>query len=275
MHLSYVDKTKEKFPSLSKGLKKVADQLLTDPIPFAIHTAKKVGTIIGVSETMVIRFCHEIGYPGYTDLQKELRQSLLDLNNAPLTKTREADARQNPFSIRMEEDLHRILENAQNIEVDDLDRAIELIINSDKVIVAGYYHSFSFAHWLSFSLNYILGNASLYRPASDAGLFDLPSKNSCVIIFSFFRYAIDMVRLAEEAKEKGIQIITITDSRVSPVADIADIVIPINNQKDFLSKGPITLSLINAMLAEIIERVENRGTIQPSYKYFVKDGDTK
>lgn len=272
MHLSYIDKTKGKFPSLSKGLKKVADQLLSDPIPFAIHTAKKVGSIIGVSETMVIRFCHEIGYPGYSDLQKELRESLLDFNNSPLTSDREAE---NPFSIRMEEDLQRIKTNAQNLESDDIEKAIELIINSDKVIVAGYYHSFSFAHWLSFSLNYILGNASLYRPASDAGLFDLPPKKSCLVIFSFFRYAIDMVRLAEEAKEKGIQIITITDSCVSPVADIADIVIPISNnyQKSFLAKGPITLSLINAMLAEIIERVENRGSIQPSYKYFVKEGD--
>ena len=52
----YEKRAKEEFPNLTKGLKKVANHLLTDPMVFAIHPVKKVGEIIGVSETMVIRF---------------------------------------------------------------------------------------------------------------------------------------------------------------------------------------------------------------------------
>lgn len=268
----YIERTKEKFPLLSKGLKKVADQLLADPIPFAIHPAKKVGSIIGVSETMVIRFCYEIGYPGFSDLQKELRQNLLNLNQ-DIGKSEEHLPSLHRVAARMAEDIPRIKTNVEELDPAAMEQAIETIIDSERVIVAGYYHSFSFAHWLSFNLNYILGNACLYRPETDPFLPMASDQKTSIVLFSFFRYAAEITRLAEEAKQKGIRIIVITDSRVSPAAELADIVIPLNvaHQKAFLSKGPVTLSFINAMLTEISERVETRGLIQPSNKFFIKD----
>ncbi|WP_298830940.1 MurR/RpiR family transcriptional regulator [uncultured Planococcus sp.] len=273
MSLSYIEKTKEKFPSLSKGLKKVANELLNEPLSFAIHPAKKVGSIIGVSETMVIRFCHEIGYAGYSNLQKELRQIFLDLEESDLQQRKDDTALPHSFTFHMKGDINRIKDNLNHLDEETLEKAIQKILTSEKILVAGYYHSFAFAHWLSFNLNYILGNASLYRPETDTGLLNFPAKKSCIIIFSFYRYAVDTIHLAEEAKQQGIPIIAITDSRVSPVAELADIVIPlkVNYQKTFLAKGPVTLSFINAMLLEIIERGETHGTLQQTYKYFVKD----
>lgn len=273
MSLTYVEKTKQKFPELSKGLKKVADELLTEPLSFAIHPAKKVGAIIGVSETMVIRFCHEIGYAGYSDLQKELRHIFLDLEKTGPQKKMGETAIMQSFSQHMMGDVHRIQDNLEQLDEETLEKAIQKILSSEKILVAGYYHSFAFAHWLSFNLNYILGNASLYRPETDAGLLNLPADKSCLIIFSFYRYAVDTITLAKEAKEKGIPIITITDSRVSPVAEFADIVIPlkVNYQNSFVAKGPVTLSFLNALLMEIIVRGENQGSLQPTYKYFIKD----
>ncbi|CEG21514.1 putative HTH-type transcriptional regulator YbbH [Planococcus massiliensis] len=273
MSLTYVEKTKQKFPELSKGLKKVADELLSEPLSFAIHPAKKVGAIIGVSETMVIRFCHEIGYAGYSDLQKELRHIFLDLEKTGPQKKMGETAIMQSFSQQLMADVHRIQDNLEQLDEETLEKAIQKILSSEKILVAGYYHSFAFAHWLSFNLNYILGNASLYRPETDAGLLNLPADKSCLIIFSFYRYAVDTITLAKEAKEKGIPIITITDSRVSPVAEFADIVIPlkVNYQNSFVAKGPVTLSFLNALLMEIIERGESQGSLQPTYKYFIKD----
>lgn len=273
MSLTYVEKTKKKFPELSKGLKKVADELLTEPLSFAIHPAKKVGAIIGVSETMVIRFCHEIGYAGYSDLQRELRSIFLDLKKTESKQQIGETALVQSFARHMSGDIHRIQDNLDQMDEETLEKAIQKILTSEKILVAGYYHSFAFAHWLSFNLNYILGNASLYRPETDTGLLNLPAEKSCIVIFSFYRYAVDTIALAKEAKEKGIPIITITDSRVSPVAEFADIVIPlkVNYQKAFVAKGPVTLSFINALLMEIIERGESQGSLQPTYKYFVKD----
>lgn len=270
----YLKKTKEIFPSLTKGLKKVADHLLSEPMTFAIHPAKKVGEIIGVSETMVIRFCNTVGYPGFSALQKEVRQQLLYLNESPdeafISKANDA----NNFVKNMKNDIRNLEKNIEDLEPENLETTVEAIIESEKVVVAGYYHSFTFAHWFYFNLSYVLGNTSLYRPENDAGLLDLLPKKACIVIFSFYRYALDTIRLAEEAKNKGIKVICITDSRVSPVAEYADIIIPVNiRKKPLFNKGPVTLSLINAILFEIILRVEKRGKIKSTYKYFIKDGE--
>jgi len=273
--MNYIDKTRTRLPSLTKGLKKVANQLLVDPMIFAIHPAKKVGEIIGVSETMVIRFCNQIGYAGYSDLQKEVRQNLLNLNHDPNQTIENNSDHSNKFRQSMVDDISLLKLNSENLDIKAIDEAIQLIINSEKVLVAGYYHSFSFAHWFSYNLNFVRGNASLYRPENDAGLLDFLPENSCVFIFSFYRYALDTIQLAKEAKKKGIKVITITDSWASPVTEYADIVISIliSERKTLLNKGPVAMSLINSMLYEIINRVEDYGKVQPTYKYFIKDDE--
>lgn len=270
----YLKKTKEIFPTLTKGLKKVADHLLSEPMTFAIHPAKKVGEIIGVSETMVIRFCNTLGYTGFSALQKELRQQLLYLNENPNEELISESCDANSFAKNMKNDIRNLEKNIEDLESESMETTVETILDSEKVVVAGYYHSFTFAHWFYFNLNYALGNASLYRPENDAGLLDLLPKKACIVIFSFYRYALDTIRLAEEAKIKGIKVICITDSRVSPVAEYADIIIPINiGKKTLFNKGPVTISLINSILFEIMLRVEKRGKIKSTYKYFIKDGE--
>lgn len=273
MEYIYVRKTKEVFPQLTKGLKKVADYLLTDPMIFAIHSAKKVGEIIGVSETMVIRFSHAIEYEGFRRLQSDVRHHVLNLEETAIQNANDMNS-SNSYMKSINSDIHAIQKNMDIIEFSKLEDIVETIIKSKRVVVAGYYHSFTFAHWLSFNLNYITENATLYRPETDSTLLKILPKDSCLIVFSFYRYALDTIRLAQEAKEKGITIITITDSRVSPVAEFADITIPIkkNHEANF-SNGTVTLSIINSILSKLILRVENSGKIQPTLNFFINNGE--
>jgi DNA-binding MurR/RpiR family transcriptional regulator len=273
MESKYIQITKDALPSLTKGLKKVGEYLLTDPMVFATHPAKKVGEVIGVSETMVIRFCHQIGYAGYTALQQEVRQTLLNINSKE-SETTPTDSSKR-FLHRMADDITQLERNIEHIDEDAMEEAIELLITSERVIVAGYYQSFSFAHWLAYTLNIVKGNTFLYRAESDAGLLMYNSKQTAIVIFSFFRYAMDTIRLAEEAKKEGIPIILITDSWTSPATEYADIVIPllIDKSNPFLNKGPVIMSFLHSMLGEIINRMENRGKVQETYKYFIKDGE--
>lgn len=275
MDPNYVQQTKKVFPDLTKGLKKVADYLLSEQMMFAIHPAKKVGNIIGVSETMVIRFCHTIGYNGYSQLQKDVRSHLLQFRQETGGEAATNGPAPKRFTKQMQDDITILRSNIDSMEEEKMEAAVKAITESDKVIIAGYYHSFAFAHWFYFNLNYVLGgNASLYRPENDAGLIHLLPEKSCIVIFSFYRYAMDTIQLAKEAKGRKITVISITDSRVAPVAEFSDIVIPVKiSPHAILNKGPITLSIINEILYEITLRVEKKGTIQSSYKYFIKDGE--
>ncbi|MBN6885177.1 MurR/RpiR family transcriptional regulator [Cytobacillus horneckiae] len=269
---SYIKKTEEQFPQLTKGLKKVANHLLQDPTIFAIHPAKKIGDIIGVSETMVIRFCNSIGYDGFSSLQDEIRKSLMTLSSDASDIWTSQDNDSNFIVEEIKEDIKLLTNNAKKINIENAQEVVDTIINSEKIIISGYYQSYSFAHWLFFNLNYILGNTSLYRPEIDARVLEFLPKKSSVILFSFYRYALDTIRLAKDAKMKGIKIIAFTDSRVSPIVEYADhiILVSLENASIF-RKGPVTLSIINSLLYEIIRRIDGVEEISPTFKYFIKE----
>ncbi|MGO1058574.1 MurR/RpiR family transcriptional regulator [Planococcus sp. FY231025] len=269
---TYVHETKTKFPELTKGLKKVADALLNDSSIFARHSAKQIGEIIGVSETMVIRFCLSIGYEGFSGLQKDVRNHLLlqtkDSNEAQTNEITEL----NHFGEHLMEDIKLLKNNIRNLDYEKFEEIVETIINSERIVIAGYYQSFTFAHWLFFNLNYTLGNASLYRPETDALVFDFLPKNSCVIVFSFSRYALDTIRFAEDAKKKGIKVIAFTDSRLAPIIDHSDIVALVEaGNNSLFDKGPVTMSLINSILQEVMKRAKKTVTDSDKFKYFLKD----
>lgn len=276
MTSKFILNTKNNFPNLTKGLKKVGDSLLSNPSIFATHSSKQIGEIIGVSETMVIRFSKSIGYDGFYTLQKDVINYLLTESNSKIDDLYEENNGLNNFEEYMTRDVNLLNNNIKALNTEQLETIVETFLKSERIVIAGYYQSFSFAHWLFFNLNYTMGNASLYRPETDALVFEHLPKDSCVVIFSFSRYALDTIRFAEDAKKKGIKVIAFTDSRVSPIMEHADVVVLVEvGTKPLLEKGPVTLSIINSILSEVINRwSKNTITETEKFKYFLNDDES-
>ena len=272
MSSNFITNTKKQFPSLTKGLKKVGDSLLSTPTIFATHSSKQIGEMIGVSETMVIRFSKSIGYEGFNMLQKDVINHLLTNSSDCKKSLEEENNSLNYFGEHITRDVNLLNSNIKALDVEKLEIIVETFLKSERIVIAGYYQSFAFAHWLFFNLNYTLGNASLYRPETDALVFDYLPKDSCVIIFSFARYALDTIRFAEDAKKKGVKVIVFTDSRIAPIIDHADIVILVEvGNNPLLEKGPVTLSLINSILSEVMKRADKTVAETDMFKYFLNE----
>lgn len=277
MEPNYLLATKEKYDSLTKGLKKVADNLLADPMTFAIHPAKQSGKVIGVSETMIIRFCNEIGYKGFRDFQRDVREFLLNnLHDTPILQIENYD---NPLLKSMVLDITHLKRNIDQLDTEVINQVVETIINSKRRLIVGQYQSFSFAHWLSINLQYLIGDTILYRAEEDLQLIEQLPKESVVIAFSFFRYATSTLKMAEKAKKRGLTVIAITDTKSAPIAEFADIVIPLvfNRNRGTLHKSPITMSVLNVILFEIINIVEKDGETKSlsdkDYKFYISEGE--
>ncbi|MBS4192686.1 MurR/RpiR family transcriptional regulator [Bacillus sp. FJAT-49705] len=265
--MSYIEKTKNRYDSLTKGLKKVGESLLSNPVLFATHPAKKVASLIDVSETMVIRFCKAIGYNGFSELQKDVQYRLLTIQPAgkeysPLT----SDSFENVMSI----DEGTINHVAKNIDWDIARKIVDQIVAARSVKIVGYYQSFAYAHWFAYLLNNLLDNTALYRPETDVGITKKGYEHS-VVIFSYYRYALESIRLAKEAKLNENNVIVITDSQISPIVEYGDLVLTINtSQKSLLEKGPVTFSVLNALLLHIAQKVEKLDFVNPTNKYYIQ-----
>lgn len=267
--MTYRKKTQQHYDRLTKGLKKVGEALLADPVLFATHPARTVAQAIDVSETMVIRFCQAIGFNGYSELQKDVQRALLTVNPPDDSHTNDASVT-HPFAAVMAIDEQTIQQASRTIEWSVAENIVEKLITASAVSVVGYYHSFAFAHWFSFLLSQLLDNVTLYRPETDVGITK-KGANDCVLLFSYYRYALETIRLAEEAKVNGLTVIVITDTRLSPIADYADHILTIHtSKKSVLEKGPVTFSVLNALLLHIAQKVDKLAFVNPTNKYFIK-----
>ena len=62
----------------SKGQKRIAGYILEHYNEAASMTASRLGKLVGVSESTVVRFASELGYDGYPSMQRAL-QEMIDL----------------------------------------------------------------------------------------------------------------------------------------------------------------------------------------------------
>ena len=69
-----INRINEKYSSMSKG-QKLLSTYITDNYDKAVFlTAEKLGKVVGVSESTVVRFATHLGYRGYPEFQKALEE---------------------------------------------------------------------------------------------------------------------------------------------------------------------------------------------------------
>ncbi len=92
-----------------------------------------------------------------------------------------------------------------------------------------------------------------------------------MIVFSFYRYALEPIKIAKKAKEKGFRVIAITDSSVAPITNHADIsiVIYLGNSFSFFQIGPIALSVTNVILDEVAKNTPDIKKKDELFNYFI------
>ncbi|GLB60146.1 MurR/RpiR family transcriptional regulator [Cytobacillus sp. NCCP-133] len=247
----------KEFHNLSKGQQKAAMYLLDHPKDFAVKSAGEIGKRIGVSETTVIRFCYSIHLSGYSELQKMVREQLLETSSTLgqyFTSKMELAEKPQFVANVMEKDLLHIRETIQNIHEEDFDRMVDRLIRTEKVYVSGLRSSFSAASWLAFTLGVVRGNAKLIRPDTDDLLLTISEmdKESAFIAISFDRYMKDTIKLAELAKKQGAFVIGITDSSLAPIKEHADLLFKIHSsEKSTIDAAPALFSFLNAVLAGV------------------------
>ncbi|ONK21601.1 transcriptional regulator [Bacillus sp. VT-16-64] len=243
------------YGQLSKGQQKVAKYFLEQPREFVVHSAKEIGEIIGLSETTVIRFCYAIGLSGYSELQKTVRDQIIyeksSLSHYYSSKRELADGPRF-FEQMMEKDRQLIQETIVRINEEDFNKAVDRLVQAEKVYICGLRSSFSPANWFAFSLGIVRENVYLIRRDTDDILSAISGMNadSVFIAVSFHRYMKETFHIAEMAKRKGAAIIGVTDSPLAPLRNVADILLPLHStEMSTLDMTPALISFINAIVA--------------------------
>ena len=268
------------YPKMSKGQKLLADYI-TDHYDKAVYlTASKLGNVVGVSESTVVRFAGELGYDGYPGLQRALedmiRTRLTALQRMEVTRSRMDE--ENVLSSILQSDIENIKETMNVVEEEAFKQAMGLILKAKTIYILGVRSSGPLASFLAYYMNLIFDNVKLVQTNSISETFEQMLKigpADVMIGISFPRYSKRTVKAMDFAKSRGASVIAITDSDQSPIAASAECVLKAHgNMVSFVDSmvGPLSL-LSMSRQNEVKENLENLENIWKEYDVYESVGD--
>ena len=275
------------YPKMSKGQKLLADYI-TDHYDKAVYlTASKLGSVVGVSESTVVRFAGELGYDGYPGLQRALedmiRTRLTALQRMEVTHSRMDE--DNVLPSILQSDIENIKETMNVVEEEAFKEALELILKAKTIYILGVRSSGPLASFLAYYMNLIFDNVKLIQTNSISETFEQMLKigpEDVMIGISFPRYSKRTVKAMDFAKSREASVIAITDSHHSPIAASADCVLKAHgNMVSFVDSMVGPLSLLNALVValsmsrqdEVKQNLESLENIWKEYDVYESVGD--
>ncbi len=253
--MSLLTRIEKAYPKFSKGQKRIADYMRDHYEKAAFMTAAKLGATVGVSESTVVRFAAELGYEGYPELQRSLREliksRLTSFQRMEVASNRVGE--ENLLDIALTADIEMIRATREQASRKDFASSVEALNAARKIYILGVRSAASLASFAAFYLKLVYDNIVLVDTASASGIFEqmykITDKDVCVAI-SFPRYSRQTVNALRFVRDRGATVISITDSDSSPIAPLATyLLIARSNMVSFVDSLVAPLSLINALIA--------------------------
>jgi DNA-binding MurR/RpiR family transcriptional regulator len=244
---------------------RLARFMLDNKYFISFASASQVGDKVGASAATVVRFAQSLGYEGFSELQTAIREELpsyltaVERMGKRLASPRPAgDTAGDIPSQVFHTDITNIERTANALSSARLEAALDAIVEADRILVVGSGLSAAPALFLTHSLKVIGFDA---RPAIDGGLSLAVSTvqlhaGTLLIAIDLWRYVRSTVEAVNSARRQGATVITITDSIVSPLAQVADHAFEVATDGVVHSLSPTAvISLLNAFIAALSYRV--------------------
>lgn len=278
---------KQNYSRLSKGQKLLANYINNHYDKAVFLTAAKLGKIVGVSESTVVRFANELGYDGYPKLQRALEE----LVKTKLTSVQRVEV----ASDRLDQshllksvllsDMEKIKNTLDEMDEAVFDEAISRILKAKTIYIVGVRSSATLAGFLGFYMNLIFENVKLISTNSVSEMFEQIyriGEEDVIVGISFPRYSKRTLKAMEYAKSKKASVITITDSELSPMVQFSTCsLIARSDMASFVDSLVAPLSLINAIIVAlsmkkkdtIVDSLESLENIWKEYDVYESDDD--
>jgi DNA-binding MurR/RpiR family transcriptional regulator len=251
-------KLKEKYRQLSKSHKKIALYIMKNYEKVPHMSAIQVAKAVGVSEATVVRFAISMGYAGYPEFRKAMRDEV----NSKLTTVERIDmtigddekavmmksaARQ-----LMKNDIQAIKDTMKIFDDEHFEESVNLIVGAKRVYIIGFRTTSLLTEYLGYYLGLILDDVRIVNQ-NGADFYEHLIKvnpDDVVLALSFPRYAQKTMEALEYLKDKGSKIIVISDNVNAPINRYADIsLFAKSNVYSFVDSLVAPLSLIDALAA--------------------------
>jgi DNA-binding MurR/RpiR family transcriptional regulator len=249
---------------LPKRLSQVAAYAIEHPDEIAFGTAASIAEQADVQPSTLVRFAQTLGYQGFSELQEifrsRLRERVLNYEERLEHLRQHALVASKPavllhgFADAALKSLNEIKQKVDSLQLESL---VETLSSAGTIYLIGLRRSFPITAYMAYAfgklgVRHVL-TSSLAGLAADELSFAKPE--DAIFAVSFSPYASETVNLASDAARRGVPLVAITDSPLSPLARHARVWLEINeaNFEGFRSLAA-TLALAMTITVAVAEK---------------------
>jgi len=247
-----------KYQPLSPSFKKIADFILLSHQRVAFMSASRLAKHLGVDVATVTRFAQQLGYDGYTQLIREIQETVLEeMREARAPVTDRLDAAEDPFARTLWRDWANLEKTIKNIPPDQAEAAIAALHSANRI----YLVSEGAGGGLALAIAAILNMSKPEAYALVSGPFDLAlslkdlGPDDLVIGIGFTSYAYAATKALEYAQKVGAKSLGVISQADCPIGGVADILLSCSaTEEGYLPSltgvGAILFSLVYTLLLD-------------------------
>jgi len=204
--------------------RRAAQTLIANYPLIGLKTVAEFSTAAGVSSPTILRFVSRLGFQNYPEFQSALQDELAAQLQSPASRTLNPASPSGAISPMLEATLDNMRETFRHLSDRQLaDIAARLAERRGKTFLIGGRFTDPLARYMAAHLAiiqpdvyHLAGQESIWRDR----LIDM-GKRDVLVIFDIRRYQDSLVRFAETAHQRGVQIVLFTDQWLSPIARFA------------------------------------------------------
>lgn len=224
MIFSIAELISDRIGTMPAGERRAAQTLIANYPLIGLKTVAEFSAAAGVSSPTILRFVSRLGFQNYPEFQSALQDELAAQLQSPASRTLNPASPSGAISPMLEATLDNMRETFRHLSDRQLaDIAARLAERRGKTFLIGGRFTDPLARYMAAHLAiiqpdvyHLAGQESIWRDR----LIDM-GKRDVLVIFDIRRYQDSLVRFAETAHQRGVQIVLFTDQWLSPIARFA------------------------------------------------------
>jgi DNA-binding MurR/RpiR family transcriptional regulator len=238
----------ERYEDMNRSYQRIAVYLTQNPNDVAVKSMNAIAAGCGLHASSFVRFAQMLGYKGFKELQAVFQKRLSTA--APGFEARvkaletELSGRGNVGGAAflhelVLRDIASLQELLGNISAKAIDKAIRRMEAADTIYLLGQLRSEPVVDLLRYILT-MLGKRVVLLDASGGLATHMARtirRSDLLFTVSFRFYATEVVNIVEQAASRGVPIVAITDSTLSPLAKNAAVLFAVPEHQYTFSRS--------------------------------------
>ncbi|MDQ3226902.1 MAG: MurR/RpiR family transcriptional regulator [Chloroflexota bacterium] len=248
-------------PSLTPKMARLATFVADNYVRVAFMNTRDLAAAAGVSPTTVVRFPALLGYRNFDDLRSNIQDRVnFDLTGVARLQQSALVNRSPAALLRriIDADCDSLRALAQTFSEPQIERFTNAMLAAERVTIVGIRYVSPLTMFFEYSLAKIKENVQAYTHA-DSSLFDrvrLMDAGDVMIVIAFARYPAELVALARYAHRRGVRMLAITDSPLSPILPLAEVTLfAKTSMLDFVGSLAAPAALITCIVSDLAARL--------------------